>query len=139
MNKRLKNSYKQERPKTQLDQRQINKILGSLTAHSDNQNNFLESFCHKYSNLNSSVEGCFSERMRADIEKRAKKAEELERAENLFNSLHQKPIGKEEKEECHTRLYLDAFSRAYKRTEQIAQTEQEEMSMYRKKNRTASK
>lgn len=77
--------------------------------------------------------------MKADIEKRAKKAEEHEKAENAFNSIHKRPLNKEEKEECHTRLYLDAFSRAHKLSDQIVQNEQEEADKFRTQARTASK
>lgn len=99
MKKSWKSSLKPESPKVDLDQSAMEEIVNSMALHGNDQEKFLESFCHKYSNINCSVEGGFSERMKADIEKRARKTKEIQKAEELFQLLNQKPIDKEEKEE----------------------------------------
>lgn len=97
------------------------------------------SFLQKYDNINSSVSGGFDERMKADIERRVNKSKHIQKAEELFQLLNQRPLDREEKEECHSRLYLDAFYRAYKLNDQIIKEEKQEREKYRKQNRTASK
>ncbi|CAI2381388.1 unnamed protein product [Moneuplotes crassus] len=139
MKKSWKSSCKPESPKVELDNEQINLILSSISIHSDDKEKFLKSFCHKYSNLNSSVKGGFSERMKADIEKRENKSKELQKAEELYRLLNERPLDKEQKDECHSRLYLDAFYRAYKLNDKILKAEKEENEKFRKQNRTASK
>lgn len=114
-------------------------IINSIHLKNDLPEDFLESFCHKYSNINSTVPGGFTERMIADIEKREKKHTEIEKAEELFKIMQQKPLDKEDKDHCHNRLYIDAFYRACKLTDLMHEKEAEDLSYLNKNKGTASK
>jgi hypothetical protein len=142
-NKSMKKVWKSKRrpqqSKVQIDEGTIDDIMNTIHLKNECSNDFLESFCHKYTNINSKVPGGFSERMTADIEKREKKQLEIEKAEELFKILGQKPLDNEEKDECHNRLYTDAFYRAHKLTDMMQEKEAEDMYHINKNKRTASK
>lgn len=99
MKKHRKTGVKTEVPKIKITDKTINEVLNSVNISNNTQDDFLESFCHKYSNINSSVIGGVTQRMMVDIEKREKKKIELEKAEEIYKLLQQKPLDKEEKEE----------------------------------------
>lgn len=122
-----------------IDDNTVDEIVHSIDYINDTPEDFLESFCHKYTNINSSVPASFTERMLLDIEKREKKQQELEKAERAYQLLHQRPLDKEEKEMCHRRLYTDAFYRAYKLTDLIREKEAKEMPPHKRELQTASK
>lgn len=114
-------------------------IINSIHLRNDCPEDFLESFCHKYSNINSTIPGGFTERMIADIEKREKKHSEIEKAEELFKIMQERPLDKDEKDQCHNRLYIDAFYRACKLTDLMHEKEAEDLAYLYKNKGTASK
>ena len=125
--------------KIEINDETIDGIFNSINLDSNTPGDFLESFCHKYTNINSSIAGGVTERMLADIEKREKKQQELEKAEQLYQVLHQRPLDNKGKEELHNRLYIDAFYRAHKLNEEMIKKEEIEARSSAKRKRTASK
>jgi hypothetical protein len=134
-----KSHRRPQKSKVEIDEETIDDILNNIHLKNERPEDFLESFCHKYTNINSEMQGGFSERMTADIEKREKKQLEIEKAEELFKILGQKPLDNEEKDECHNRLYTDAYYRAYKLTDMMQEKEAEDMYHINRNKGTASK
>lgn len=138
-NKTWRSTRKQDSERVSIDGRTVGEIVRSISPDNANAEDFLESFCHKYSNLNNTLAAGVVDRMMADIEKREKKQIELTKAEKAFKKMHQKPIDTSEKDMCHDRLYSDAFFRAHKLTGMMKDKETEESKHLKQEYRTASK
>lgn len=75
-----KKSFKKKQENTEkieLNDETIDRLVNSIDRLHETPEDFLESFCQKYTNLNSTVGVTVDERMQNDIEKREKKQKEL--------------------------------------------------------------
>jgi hypothetical protein len=100
---------------------------------------FMEMFCHKYTNLNTSLGDKFPDRMQADIEKREKRQEEIEKAQKAYDNMQHPPLNKEEKERIHYRLHSDAYARTHNLHRMVEHKEEEELKHFKSDKRTVSK
>lgn len=98
MKKAWKSSRRPHREKVDIDDHTVNEIVNSIQIENETPEDFLESFCHRYTNINTAMAASVTERMLADIEKRERKQHELEKAEKAYKLMHQRPLDKEEKD-----------------------------------------